>query len=117
MFSNLFGRGIHQIDPVQAKARLGEKPAPFLLDVREPEEYREGHIAGAKLIPLGELQRRSKELPRDREILCVCHSGNRSSSAVRFLTSEGYQATNLKGGMINWSRNGLPVQKGMASKK
>ncbi len=114
MFSGLFGKGIKQVAPVEAKSKLGEKPAPFLLDVRQPEEYREGHISGAKLIPLGELQRRVRELPRDREILVVCHSGSRSSSAVRFLNSAGYNAVNLQGGMMNWSRSGLPVQRGSA---
>ncbi len=114
MFSGLFGKGISQIEPVQAKSKLSTQPASFLLDVRQPEEYREGHISGAKLIPLGELQRRVKELPRDREIIVVCHSGNRSSSAVRLLASAGYQAVNLRGGMINWARAGLPIQRGAA---
>ncbi len=112
MFTQWFGKGANQVDPLQAKARLSQKPAPTLLDVRQPEEYVDGHIAGAKLIPLGELQRRAKELPREREIICVCQSGSRSNSAVRFLSSSGYNAVNLKGGMINWLRAGLPVEKG-----
>ncbi|HEX9116297.1 MAG TPA: rhodanese-like domain-containing protein [Anaerolineae bacterium] len=100
------------IDAAQAQARLGTKPAPYLLDVRQPEEYREGHISGANLIPLGDLPRRIKDLPRDREIICVCHSGNRSRSATRQLTDAGYNAVNLQGGMSNWTRQGLPVKKG-----
>ncbi len=112
LLSQLFGKGINQVEPAQAKAKLSDKPAPFLLDVREPDEFRSGHIPGARLIPLGELQRRIKELPRDREILCVCHSGSRSSQAVRWLASTGYNAVNMRGGMINWVRAGLPVQKG-----
>ncbi len=114
MFSRLFGGGINQVEPAQAKSKLSGKQASFLLDVRQPEEYREGHISGAKLIPLGELQKRAKELPRDREIIVVCHSGNRSGSAVRYLASAGYNAVNLRGGMINWVRAGLPIQRGSA---
>jgi rhodanese-related sulfurtransferase len=113
MFSQFFSPGIRQIEPGAAKDKLGQELAPFLLDVREPEEYRQGHIAGSKLIPLGQLQQRLPELPRDREIICVCHSGSRSSSATRALASAGYSAVNLRGGMLGWSRAGLPVQKGI----
>lgn len=110
---NLFrGSSVPQQDPHQVKTRLGEPNRPYLLDVRQPEEYREGHIAGSRLIPLGELPRRIKELPREREIVCVCHSGNRSSSAARQLSAAGYNVTNLRGGMIAWGRAGLPVKKG-----
>jgi rhodanese-related sulfurtransferase len=113
---NLFGNlnAIPHLNPVEVHAKLADQPKPFLLDVRQPEEYTSGHIAGATLIPLGELSRRLKELPRDREILCVCHSGNRSGTAARWLISAGYRAVNLSGGMIQWSRSGLPVKKGLA---
>jgi rhodanese-related sulfurtransferase len=84
----------------------------LLIDVRQPEEYAAGHIHGAKLIPLGELSERARELPKDREIICVCRSGNRSGSATRMLASAGYQAINMTGGMIAWTRAGLPVKKG-----
>jgi rhodanese-related sulfurtransferase len=112
MLTKIFGKGFSQLDPAQAKSKLDTKPAPFLLDVREPEEFRDAHIAGARLIPLGDLPQRAKELPRDQEIICVCQSGSRSASAVQFLASAGYTAINLNGGMINWVRAGLPVQKG-----
>ena len=93
-------------------ARLKQSPAPYLLDVREPQEYADGHIAGAVLIPLGDLARRMGELPQDREIVCVCHSGSRSGAATRRLTGAGYNAINLTGGMMGWMRMGLPVQRG-----
>jgi rhodanese-related sulfurtransferase len=118
LFGQLFGPSITQLNPEQVKAQLKDpgpqtKP-PFLLDVRQPEEYREGHIAGAKLMPLGELGRRMKELPKNREIICVCHSGNRSSSAARQLKKAGYSVSNLRGGMIAWQRAGMPVKRGAA---
>jgi rhodanese-related sulfurtransferase len=64
------------------------------------------------LIPLGELSLRMKELPRNREIVCVCHSGNRSYTAARQLSAAGYKVSNLRGGMIAWGRAGLPINKG-----
>jgi rhodanese-related sulfurtransferase len=113
---NLFSRLFHA-NPVQQLEPGGvqsQKSAYFLLDVRQPEEYREGHIAGAKLIPLDQLGRRMKELPRERQIVCVCRSGSRSGAAARDLAAAGYQAANLRGGMLAWAREGLPVKKGSA---
>ncbi len=112
--SRILGLQVAGIGPAEAQTKLQQKQKPFLLDVRQPEEYRAMHIAGAKLIPLNELQQRMDELPKDREILCVCHSGNRSSSATRKLTAAGYEVTNLQGGMIAWTRAGLSVKKGKA---
>ncbi len=107
-----FAPPLPQLDPPAAKIKLDGSPAPFLLDVREPDEYQNGHIPGATLIPLGELRQRIHELPRDREIICVCHSGHRSGAATRHLVSAGYPAVNLSGGMIGWARHGLPVHRG-----
>ncbi len=114
LFTPLFGTQIPQLDARAAQAKLAEKSKPYLLDVRQPDEYQAGHIPNATLVPLGELPRRVNELPRDREIICVCRSGNRSSSATRYLISAGYNATNLSGGMLDWARAGLPVKRGMA---
>ncbi len=102
----------NSISPADAQKKLALKTKPFLLDVRQPEEYRSGHIPGARLIPLGQLHARMNELPKTQEIICVCRSGNRSRSASRKLASAGYKVTNLQGGMIAWSRSGLPVTKG-----
>ncbi len=81
---------VNAVSPSDAHKKLAQKPKPFLLDVRQPEEYRSGHIPGAKLIPLGELHTRLKELPKNQEIIVVCHSGNRSLSATRQLVGAGY---------------------------
>jgi rhodanese-related sulfurtransferase len=114
LFSQLFGAGISQLDAIQAQQRLNKSPKPFLLDVRQPEEYKNGHIPGAKLIPLDQLNERIKEIPGNREIICVCRSGNRSRTATGQLVTAGYKASNLKGGMIGWSRHGLPVKRGIS---
>ncbi len=106
------GTQINSVSPAEAQKKLALKPKPFLLDGRQPEEFRAGHIPGAKLIPLAQLGTRMNELPKTQEIICVCRSGNRSLSATRQLAGAGYRVTNLRGGMIAWSRSGLPVTKG-----
>lgn len=82
------------------------------MDVRQPHEFNQNHINGAKLIPLGELESRLNELPKDKKIICVCQSGNRSGSATKILLSAGYSAVNMKGGMLSWRSARLPVKKG-----
>jgi rhodanese-related sulfurtransferase len=111
-WQSLFGKPVPTIEAREAQARLQSPEPPFLLDVREPEEYVVGHIAGARLIPLGELPRRIHELPRDREILCVCHSGSRSRAAAQQLMAAGLRSVNLNGGMLAWEGARLPVKRG-----
>ncbi|MCZ2127341.1 MAG: rhodanese-like domain-containing protein [Anaerolineales bacterium] len=106
----LFRTAIPSISADELNARLKSDKRVILLDVRQPQEFEQGHIAGAKLIPLGELSRRMNELPTDREIVCVCASGNRSSSATKALVKAGYKAVNMSGGMFAWRRSKLPVK-------
>jgi rhodanese-related sulfurtransferase len=85
----------------------------FVLDVRQPEEWAQYHIAGATLIPLGDLPGRLNEVPKDREIIVVCHSGNRSAQGRDILKSSGFnQVTSLAGGLVEWMAKGLPVTGG-----
>lgn len=111
IFSSLFGPSIPALKPLEVKERLKNGKRPFLLDVREKNELRAGYISGVKSIPLGQLGRRMKELPKDREIVCVCRSGNRSRSAAKQLIAAGYSASNMKGGMLAWGWSKLPVKK------
>lgn len=83
---------------------LSDPTAVFLLDVREPWEVAEGAIPGAVNIPLGSLAERVDEVPRDRKIVVVCRSGNRSRAATDALDRAGWNAHNLKGGMGAWER-------------
>jgi rhodanese-related sulfurtransferase len=108
----LFGPPVTTLKPVEIQEKLKNGKRPFLLDVREKQEMREGFISGAKLIPLGELGNRMKELPKNREIVCVCRSGNRSRSAAKQLIAAGYSASNMKGGMLAWKWSNLPIKKG-----
>jgi rhodanese-related sulfurtransferase len=112
LISRLFGAPVQELQPDQLQARLRENKKPILLDVRQPDEYRQGHIQGAVLAPLGELRSRMGELPKDREIICICRSGSRSSDATRQLSQAGFKAQNLQGGMLAWTRAGLPVKRG-----
>jgi rhodanese-related sulfurtransferase len=112
ILSRLFGSPVPNIDAAAASSKLNAEVKPFVLDVRQPEEYAAGHIAGARLIPLGELHGRAGELPRDREIVVVCASGSRSASATRLLTSLGYTAVNLHGGMGAWAGAGQKIVRG-----
>lgn len=100
------------IDVTQLRQRLKSEPAPFLLDVRERWEYQEGHVPGAQLIPLGELEHRVNEVPRDRPILAICHSGQRSFAAAAYLQRLGYTSvSNVDGGTAAWIERGFPVDK------
>lgn len=92
--------------------RLEGPDRPFLLDVREPWEYAEGHLPGAHLVPLGELEERVGEIPRDRPILSICHSGQRSLAAAVFLLSHGYpDVSNVDGGTAAWLQRGYPIDR------
>ncbi len=110
--SNLFGPSAPKLGALEASEKLKFGKHPILIDVRQPDEFRQGHIAGAKLIPLGELRTRLKEIPQGREVICVCASGSRSSSAAKLLAKEGYTVFDLQGGMIAWRQAKLPIQKG-----
>lgn len=115
--SRLFGPPLPSLNAQELSERLKLKDGkrPLVIDVRQPEEYRNGHIAGAKLIPLGELKVRMQELSKSKEMVCICASGSRSSSATKMLIDAGYNALNMNGGMSNWQRAGLPIQKGSAA--
>ena len=110
--SNLFGPSVPKLTATAVNEKLKFGKHPLVVDVRQPEEFRQAHIAGAKLIPLAELHKRMKDLPQGREIVCVCASGNRSSSAAKTLAKAGYTVFDMQGGMLAWRRAKLPVQKG-----
>lgn len=87
-----------------------ERADLHLLDVREPDEWQAGHIAGSQHIPLGQLRVRIAEVPKDRTILTVCRHGSRSDAAARGLRTLGYTVENLEGGVTAWTRAGLPLE-------
>ncbi len=104
--------GVWEIDPHGLEEHEG---AVQILDVREPEEFTGplGHIAGAVLIPLGELAERAGELSRERPIVALCRAGSRSAQATVILQQAGFtEVANLVGGMLRWRAEGHPVEGG-----
>jgi rhodanese-related sulfurtransferase len=81
----------------------------MLVDVREPDEWNQGHIEGSTFIPLGQLPYRWRELDAEQRWVCVCRSGNRSHYAAALLRQAGIDASNLAGGMVEWHTQKLPV--------
>jgi rhodanese-related sulfurtransferase len=96
------------ISPEQAAARLATREL-VLVDVRQPAEVRRGRVRGAINIPLGQLRARLGELDGDRQVAFLCHSGARSSRASAIAAKAGYDAINVRGGVIAWNRAGLPL--------
>jgi rhodanese-related sulfurtransferase len=102
--------------PTQAKeitpqqASQFQKDGAYMLDVREQEEWNAGHINGAVLVPLGSLSSRLNVIPKDKEIVVVCRSGNRSAQGRDILLKAGFtKVTSMGGGMNQWAAAGLPV--------
>ncbi len=110
--SKLFGPSIPKIAPTDLNEKLKFGKHPLILDVRQPDEFRQARIKGAKLVPLTEIYKHLNELPKGREIVCVCATGSRSRSAAKILAKEGFTVFDLQGGMTAWRRAKLPVQKG-----
>ncbi|APT81445.1 MULTISPECIES: rhodanese-like domain-containing protein [Corynebacterium] len=81
-----------------------------ILDVREGFEVAEGMIPGALHIPMGQLGSRLGDLDKDRPIIVVCRSGNRSAAVADALNQAGYTADTMAGGMTAWQRAGLPTR-------
>ena len=81
----------------------------YLLDVREDDEWTAGHAPDAVHVRLGELNERSAEIPRDREVYVICRSGARSAYATQALTGAGWTAINVSDGMTGWAVAGRPM--------
>lgn len=86
------------------------KDGVFVLDVRTQEEWDEYHAPNTTLIPLDQLPSRLSELPKDREIVVVCRSGNRSQEGRDILLAAGFNATSMAGGLREWYARGYPIE-------
>jgi rhodanese-related sulfurtransferase len=82
-----------------------------VLDVREPDEYENGHVPGAVHIPLGDVPDRLDEVP-EGDLLVICQGGGRSRKASEFLIAQGRTATNVAGGTGAWIESGRAVTTG-----
>ena len=103
---------IDEVDATRAR-ELVDAGEPLVVDVREQDEWDEGHIPGAVHIPRGNLESRIERAAPDptRPIIVYCSAGNRSAFAAKTLGELGYQdVVSLSGGFTDWKRNGFPVQ-------
>ncbi len=98
---------------IEVQRRLSEGEQLYLLDVREPDEYRDAHVPDSVLVPLGQLAYKISDLPRDRPIVALCQTGSRSSVAISMLRRAGFtNVENMHGGMVSWARSGGPMKRG-----
>ena len=83
----------------------------FVLDVRTVEEWNEFHAPNTTLIPLDQLASRLNEVPRDRQVVVVCRSGNRSQQGRDILLNSGFeQVASMTGGLNEWRASGFPIE-------
>ena len=95
---------IKQLSATELKNRIQQEDNLFLLDVREPHEFKYASIANSVLIPLNQIPQRLAELDPLQEIVVICHHGMRSQQAANFLERSGFKnIANLKGGIDAWS--------------
>ena len=108
--------GIPTVDVVTAerlRSEPGDGPTPLIVDVREIGEVVGVRAPDVVVMPLSQFAVRFRELPQDRPLFLICHSGNRSGMATGHLLANGWtEAANVAGGMIAWERAGLPVRHG-----
>jgi molybdopterin/thiamine biosynthesis adenylyltransferase/rhodanese-related sulfurtransferase len=115
-YRELLAQVKEEIDEVSSSdvlERLDDDERPLLLDVREQDEWQEGHLPGAVHIPRGNLESRVEALipDRSREVVIYCAVGSRSAFAAKSLADLGYENTSsLVGGFTDWKRNGYPFQ-------
>lgn len=102
---------LQPVDAVELLRRLVEGDV-VIVDVRPVEEYRAGHIPGARSFPVAELEARANELPRDKEIVAYCRGPYCvfADEAVAVLRARGYKARRLAQGLPDWRALGLPVE-------
>jgi rhodanese-related sulfurtransferase len=110
--ATVLAAGYRDIRATEAKGLLATKKSVYLLDVRTPEEFRQGRIQGAVLIPINEVERRIGEIPRNRPIVVYCAVGSRSGLVAGFLSQKGYgEVYNVTDGIVGWYRNGFPISR------
>ncbi|OAB45327.1 rhodanese-like domain-containing protein [Paenibacillus glacialis] len=92
-----------EITPEALASRLNNGESLLIIDVREPQEWMEGHIAGSKHIQLGQLLERQDELDLAQEMFMICRSGSRSGLACEMLSERGFNVVNMTGGLMDWT--------------
>jgi rhodanese-related sulfurtransferase len=84
----------------------------FVLDVRSPEEFKEGHVPGAVNVPYDQIASRLADVPKDKDVVLYCRTGRRAGIAAEVLQANGYtRLSHLEGDMTEWVEKGRPVEK------
>ena len=99
----------NEISVTEAYAKYQQ--GAFFIDVRTQEEWNEFHAPNTSLVPLDQLPARLNEIPKDREIVVVCRSGNRSQEGRDILLNAGFtNVTSMQGGLSEWRASGYPIE-------
>ena len=94
-----------ELSPLQVQTYLKQQHQALVLDVREPWEWEKCHLAGSKLLPMGQILAQIETLDKTQPTVVVCHHGIRSRQVARYLESVGFETMiNLAGGLDAWSK-------------
>jgi rhodanese-related sulfurtransferase len=105
-------RNYTSINTDEARRMLENDQNIMLIDVRNENEYNSEHLKNAKNIPLNQLEKRIKKLPRDKDIIIYCQTGSRSIRAIRKLEVNGFnRLSHMHEGLRGWKINGYPTRK------
>jgi rhodanese-related sulfurtransferase len=97
-----------EVPPADARELI--ESGAQVVDVRTPEEFEAGHIAGARLIPLDEVESDAAGLDRSQPLVVYCRSGERSGMAADAFAASGWNAQSIAGGLLAWAEAGLPLE-------
>lgn len=104
--------GVEVVSPEVFQSKLAQDPAAYLLDVRKPDEFAAGHLAGAHLLNWLDpetFKADAKNLDKSKTMYVYCRSGRRSNEAANYLAEQGYKVVDMDGGILAWEKAGLPV--------
>ncbi|MBU4262385.1 MAG: rhodanese-like domain-containing protein [Proteobacteria bacterium] len=111
LFSQEPSSTFHSISVAEAKEMIEKRPDIVILDIRTPQELREGALENSTLVPFWAIMQNKLTLPKETPIMLVCAVGGRSFAAGQMLVKYGYQEVyNVSGGLVAWKEAGLPVK-------
>jgi len=103
--------GFKSVSPAEAAKMIETRKDLLMIDVRSPDELKEGYIEGSELVPFWDIAKGKKVLPKDKPILLICAVGGRSFTLGQALANEGWpEIYNLSGGISAWKKSGLPLK-------
>lgn len=109
---------VEVVSPEVFQEKLSQDPDSYLLDVRTPDEYQAGHLEGAHLLDWldqKDFKKESKNIDKTKTVYVYCRSGRRSNEAANYLANEGYKVVDMKGGILAWNDDKMPVVTGTES--